>query len=653
MSILDDYDVLSERTDKAVKRNQAELLKIAMDFGIPFVNCFTVEGKENVSFVQRVKELIDGAFNPPRPIYSIDCRKLCKGDAYGWLSKVSEDEGENPIVVIEYVTQIPDGDPTIYDDPNYVSNLLLRSWKNEDIFAGDLHMDRRKFTVILTCPTEDEDILQRECGLCSYSWKGDFEKYLEDIHQMTDEEIDRLISMENTEKKEKTGIVLNRMYTGSYLSTNLGHEVINMFQADNGKHYLYLNSKGNFSAKGKEVGTMLLVRGIGDKRVEVVGVAKNLKVVKSACCTLPRDLGKVNKKEVQEKFKENIKYCGVPIKDIFGQTGQQSVFVSYWVEEGDFYIPKKGQRIIIEFNESKQSSKQKTPIKETDVVKVEKMKSLEFASTSLHQYVFEEDSDYKVLKELCDNKNLWEKNNINIKDNDINSFIPRQDSLFDICRIQNNENCFSNALKYFMDTYPTLWRKFFKDEKNIDLGENFSVEREEPTESIKKEGNNANLQKIKKGRIDLLVRSDKLYVIIENKIKSDIIKDYEENGVEQTQLNRYWDYVCQKLIPEECKNNVDVNVKGFVLAPNYYNPDNLKIKEYEMLFYSEICDFLYKDGKFKEEVESDADFKAFYNAMKRHSYDTENESLYEDMKNTFFTRIKELREKNNGKEQTN
>ena len=30
---------------------------------------------------------------------------------------------------------------------------------------------------------------------------------------------------------------------------------------------------------------------------------------------------------------------------------------------------------------------------------------------------------------------------------------------------------------------------------------------------------------------------------------------------------------------------------------------------------------------------------AFYDAMKRHSYDYENDSLYEDMKNTFFTRI--------------
>ena len=48
---------------------------------------------------------------------------------------------------------------------------------------------------------------------------------------------------------ENKGIVLNRMYTGSYLSSNLGHEVINMFQADQGKHYLYLNAKGNYANK--------------------------------------------------------------------------------------------------------------------------------------------------------------------------------------------------------------------------------------------------------------------------------------------------------------------------------------------------------------------------------------------------------------------
>ena len=29
------------------------------------------------------------------------------------------------------------------------------------------------------------------------------------------------------------GIVLNRMYVGDYLSSNLGHEVINLYRVDN------------------------------------------------------------------------------------------------------------------------------------------------------------------------------------------------------------------------------------------------------------------------------------------------------------------------------------------------------------------------------------------------------------------------------------
>ena len=56
-------------------------------------------------------------------------------------------------------------------------------------------------------------------------------------------------------------IVLNRMYVGDYLSANLGHEVINMYTADNGGHYIYLNAYGSFAAKWtNEIGAMLLTK---------------------------------------------------------------------------------------------------------------------------------------------------------------------------------------------------------------------------------------------------------------------------------------------------------------------------------------------------------------------------------------------------------
>lgn len=143
------------------------------------------------SFTSQLKHTIEAIINPDyqeqktRPIYSVDCSKLCKGDAYSWLSKIAEVE-EGAIVVVENVPRVPSGDPNIYDDPNYVTNLLLRSWKNEQIYVGDVVIDRRKLTVILTCPPEDSDILERECGLCSYGWIGDFEEYTKELCEIAE-----------------------------------------------------------------------------------------------------------------------------------------------------------------------------------------------------------------------------------------------------------------------------------------------------------------------------------------------------------------------------------------------------------------------------------------------------------------------------------
>ena len=504
---------------------------------------------------------------------------------------------------------------------------------------------------------------------------------------------------ETTLENQEKGIVLNRMYTGSYLSTNLGHEVINMFQADNGKHYLYLNAKGNFSSQGKNVGTMLLVRGIGDNRVEVVGMAKNLHPVESACCTLPRDLGIINElvREGQKAFvtsrEHQIKYGNVPIFDIFGEKGQQSVYVSYWVENDNFYKPNKGKRIIIEFppsNKKKSDNYKNTHSKEYSEDKntvTIRMKEHNFASTSLHQFILEGD-DMSNLTDLCNENGLWITDN-NKADSQAN-VEEKELSLFDICQIQKDENKFSNALSYFIDKYPKLWCSFFAQELKIDLGEIESVTREENAKV-----DSDKYMKDTGGRIDLLIRTKKYYIILENKIDSDIIRT---NGV--TQLERYYNYVeylredAKKTIEKEKKKLISLRdekiVKifksktpngprvmgwqreikeyqqkiqklcddmillearttiGFVLAPDYNMPEETKrqVKDdnqnvcdtYQELRYSKIYNWLKERATI--ELSQDSNFKAFHDAMKRHIYVYENDSLYEDMKNTFFARIK-------------
>ncbi len=97
----------------------------------------------------------------------------------------------------------------------------------------------------------------------------------------------------------------------------------------------------------------------------------------------------------------------------------------------------------------------------------------------------------------------------------------------------------------------------------------------------------------------------------------------------------------------------EINAYFFVLAPDYNMPDKLVLKEhgYKALYYSALVG---KDNgvndpevvklmKDYNKHQNDDLWSAFYEAMKRHSYSTENQSLYEDMKDTFFARIKEIR----------
>lgn len=206
MSILDDFDTLDKDVEKRLKvhiKKEEYFCKGFLGQGNvnvviareqPFrkldgtweVNLVTSFARQLYSVIQALGS--DHQAQKTRPIYSVDCSKLCKGDAYGWLSKIAKAES-GAIIVVENVTRVPSGDPNIYDDPVYVTNLLLRSWKNEVIHAGDVVIDRRKLTVILTCPPEDAEIMERECGFCSYAWFRDFNKYMDELHQMAEETV--------------------------------------------------------------------------------------------------------------------------------------------------------------------------------------------------------------------------------------------------------------------------------------------------------------------------------------------------------------------------------------------------------------------------------------------------------------------------------
>ena len=200
MSLLDDEDVLFERCNTEILvRNKMQEIYATSLFAKGSVVCVVADDEINlltgriadtlninidtkIHFAKKLQSIINHAFHPElkkhssRDIISLDCRELRKGDAYGWMSHLA-DVCNDQIVAISNITEIPNGNPDIYDDPNYVANLLLRSWKNEIIHLGDKIINRKNLTIILTCPLEDQEILFKECGLCSYKWLGIFEEW--------------------------------------------------------------------------------------------------------------------------------------------------------------------------------------------------------------------------------------------------------------------------------------------------------------------------------------------------------------------------------------------------------------------------------------------------------------------------------------------
>ena len=442
-------------------------------------------------------------------------------------------------------------------------------------------------------------------------------------------------------KKQSTkeGIVLNCMYVGSYLSSNLGHEVINMYQADNGKYYIYLNSTGNFAEEHSEkIDKMLFVKHYVQGVFEVIGKAEGLEDVPGANMSLSRDVkfDGVDEEifELQKGYVDNeggVFYGGKSIFDIFNGAEQQSIFITYKAEK--VYRTKNGMRIFIccknlknEFNLLGTISEEKE-----HNIKIIELPEYNQASQSLKQYIYPTNTNsYDNLLNLINDERLWEDNIKKVDRCELKS--PRKVSLFDICQIQNNENCFSNALAYFMTRpeYYGLWKGFF-EKYGITLNKNFLVERE-VSSKIKDDKCN-HKEKPNGGRIDLLISDEENIVVIENKIKSDV-NAVDADKDNSTQLDRYVNYVEWVSI-QNYKNKP--NCLFLILTPKYNIPTISEEmgKIYKIITYAELYSYLEKLSVFS----NDTNFVAFFEAMKRHTYENVNDYLYYEMQEKFFRRI--------------
>ena len=204
-------------------------------------------------------------------------------------------------------------------------------------------------------------------------------------------------------------IVLNRMFSGSYLEENIGHEIINLYQTDNGENYIYLSPDGNFDAKYKDrISHVILTQDNGTNQDKVVGRAEiEFDVYQHGDTIL---------KQINYIVKHNVKYGGTYAHIPFmANKSQQDIIIDFKAKA--LYQPTK--EIIIDY-----SAKSKT-INNKGVLVVSVGGLLKKSRKSLKQYVEPSEENhnpaYDVLLKFINDDKLWKPTSNLIKKGKINS----------------------------------------------------------------------------------------------------------------------------------------------------------------------------------------------------------------------------------------
>ena len=204
-------------------------------------------------------------------------------------------------------------------------------------------------------------------------------------------------------------IVLDRMFSGSYLEENIGHEIINLYQSDNGENYIYLSPDGNFDAKYKDrIAYVILTQDNGTNQDKVVGLAE-------IDCDVYQH-GDTILKQINYIVKHNVKYGGTYAHIPFmANKSQQDIIIDFKAK----VLKQPTKEIIIDY-----SAKRNT-INNKGVLVVSVGGLLKKSRKSLKQYVEPSEENhnpaYDVLAKFINDDKLWKKTPNLIKKGKINS----------------------------------------------------------------------------------------------------------------------------------------------------------------------------------------------------------------------------------------
>lgn len=390
-------------------------------------------------------------------------------------------------------------------------------------------------------------------------------------------------------------ILVNQLFAGQYLSegSNIGHEIINLFEDDGGTRFLYITPSG--IVRGHNVEQVIFVRNTqARKTVEIIAIATGLN-------------------PVSDDEVESIRYGGAELSHIFRSNtyhGGEDVFsgiVTYRADE--VRVPSDGARIFLTIEDDFDLSAWPGSIRldsQRKVIIPQGMRMYYSASN--------DPAAYAQLVRLIADDTLWQPAAAMGRLVADGAAAAEAPSFLEVIGKEDDELAFSNLLAYYFDYSHDAFREFAADERLLDIPDMdaaFDIVRE----------SNFN--------IDLWIESDRHLVIIENKIKSGI------NGIgsaDGSQLGKYL---------SKARAYADEHGKQahfYVLTPDYNNLDLTEYDPagaYKVVLYSAVFDFFVRKAP---AYITDRYFPEFLRGLERHTM-TASELNFKTMRARFMRKI--------------
>lgn len=457
-------------------------------------------------------------------------------------------------------------------------------------------------------------------------------------------------------------ILINKMCTGSYTVSNIGHEIINYFMTDDNKVYIYISPYGNISKDyDDKIKTILLTSSLSNGRVEIIAKIDNPKQ------EIYYDKERKNKKTLKEIHDEQVKkykdvyYAGKTLEQVFKNNykNDEAIHITFSADINNIKKPKK-HIFITENREDKNSD---------DAIYVHINRNI--ASSSLKQYIKQngkvekdkEGKDYDIIVNECLEKSeLWEEFKLEkIKEKDIEEFISNDKINFlQLIEKEDEEQIYTNLMWYWFSR-KNVFNMFLKYLKDIDkIEDNLSLD----TYELNKE------KVIPGGRTDILALGEENIIVVENKVLSGIngkksgeTKQIQDGSKieERTQLSKYITGIDEKQRKGEFykekgkKNKKDTRkIIGLIFIPDYREVDvkneirNLKEDEvvkkyYKIVKYSEIYNFFIQSNITKiimNDVYGKKYYSDFINALELQKQNNLSDKNKIEMKRKFIYAIK-------------